>query len=71
MGNAVAPPVAAALGRCLLLAAAGAAPVGRAVVSVPDYDYEQLVEECRAQGITSYVEQHGVPEVKGLGMRGL
>lgn len=36
MGNAVSPPLAAALGRCLALAAVSRAPYGQAVVSVPD-----------------------------------
>ena len=63
MGNAVAPPVAAALGRCLLLAAAGAAPVGAAVVSVPDEEYEAVARACTAQGVRSWVEDNGVPEV--------
>lgn len=36
MGNAVSPPLAAALGRCLALAAVNRAPYGQAVVSVPD-----------------------------------
>ena len=67
MGNAVAPPVAAALGRCLLLAAAGAAPPGHAVVAVPDAEYESLAAGCRARGVTSYAEQAGVTLVRGRG----
>lgn len=40
-GNAVCVPVAAALGRCLLKAAVGQAPVGQPVISVPDTAYQQ------------------------------
>ncbi len=36
MGNAVSPPLASALGRCLALAAVNRAPYGQAVVAVPD-----------------------------------
>jgi hypothetical protein len=36
IGNAVAPPMAKGLGRCLLLALEGRSPAGAAVVSVPD-----------------------------------
>ena len=39
VGNAVSPAVAAALGRCLLLAAVGESPVGEAVINVPDEAY--------------------------------
>jgi hypothetical protein len=59
IGNAVAPPLAAALGRCLLLAATEDAPVGVPVVSVPDPAYEAVVAECRAQGIGFWCEQPG------------
>ncbi|KIY93940.1 DNA (cytosine-5)-methyltransferase CMT3 [Monoraphidium neglectum] len=64
MGNAVAPPVAAALGRCLLLAAAGAAPAGAAVVAVADEDYEAVVASCSAKGIGAFVDDYGPPEVR-------
>jgi hypothetical protein len=73
MGNAVAPPMAAALGRCLLLAAAGAAPVGRAVIAAPDPEYESLSAACRAKGVAPYAEQRAVPSVSrawsGSGLR--
>lgn len=36
IGNAVAPPMAAALGRCLLLAAAKKAPVAEPVIPVSE-----------------------------------
>lgn len=44
MGNAVCPMVASALGRCLALAAVGAAPhdVEQAVVPVPDPEYAEV-----------------------------
>lgn len=44
MGNAVCPMVASALGRCLALAAVGAAPesLEQAVVSVPDPAFVQV-----------------------------
>jgi hypothetical protein len=59
IGNAVAPPLAAALGRCLLLAATEDAPVGVPVVSVPDPGYEAVVEQCRESGIGFWCEQPG------------
>ncbi|KAI8463386.1 MAG: hypothetical protein J3K34DRAFT_495628 [Monoraphidium minutum] len=62
MGNAVAPPVAAALGRCLLLAAAGAAPPGAAVIAAPDAEYDAVAAAARGAGITSWVEENGAPE---------
>lgn len=42
MGNAVSPQVAAALGRCLALAAAHESPPGRMLLSVPDLEYQQV-----------------------------
>lgn len=54
MGNAVAPPVAAGLGRCLLLAAAGAAPVGAAVIAAPDPEYDAVASACAAEGVQPY-----------------
>ena len=47
MGNAVSPCVAAALGRCLLLAAVAEAPahVDHAVVAVPDPELLQVSKE--------------------------
>jgi hypothetical protein len=63
MGNAVAPPLAAALGRCLLLAGAGAAPIGRAVIAAPDPEYDALASECRAKGMSTYTQENGIREV--------
>jgi hypothetical protein len=59
IGNAVAPPLAAALGRCLLLAATEDAPVGVPVVSVPDPEYEAVLEECKERGIGFWCQQQG------------
>lgn len=42
IGNAVAPPMAKALGRCLLLALAGKSPRGQAVIDVPDPELCQV-----------------------------
>ena len=42
MGNAVCPQVAAALGRCLALAAVGGVPAGQAVVDERDQAYDQV-----------------------------
>ena len=50
LGNAVCPLVAEALGRCLALAAAGKAPSGVFVVSVPNEEYDEVwlrLMECR------------------------
>lgn len=63
IGNAVAPPLAAGLGRCLLLAATEDAPVGVAVVDVPDPEYEAVAQECRAKGIGFWCEKHTVDMV--------
>jgi hypothetical protein len=68
MGNAVAPPVAAALGRCLLMAAEGAAPVGVPVVFTPDPEYEAIVGEARSRGLRFWSEDNDVPDVSGLGL---
>jgi hypothetical protein len=59
IGNAVAPPLAAALGRCLLLAATEDAPVGVPVVSVPDPEYEMVLEECKEKGLGFWCQQEG------------
>ena len=40
MGNAVSPQVAAALGRCLALAAVHASPPEEMLIAVPDPEYE-------------------------------
>ena len=56
VGNAVAPPVAAALGRCLLKAAVGTSPVGEPVISVPDLAYEEV--RSSALPWTSFVVPH-------------
>jgi hypothetical protein len=42
IGNAVAPPMAKALGRCLLLALEGKSPPGAAVVAAPDPELAQV-----------------------------
>ncbi len=42
LGNAVCPLVAEALGRCLALAAAGKAPSGVFIVSVPNEEYDEV-----------------------------
>lgn len=48
VGNAVAPPMAAALGRCLLVAITatlrgeGSPPVDQPVISTPDPDIEEV-----------------------------
>lgn len=64
MGNAVAPPVAAALGRCLLLAAAGAAPPGAAVIAAPDPEYDAVAAACRAAGALPYSEAQRIATVR-------
>lgn len=43
--------MASALGRCLLLAAAGRAPPGMAVVAVPDPELLAAHEEAKRQGL--------------------
>ena len=48
VGNAVSPAVAAALGRCLALAALGESPPGEPVVPAPCAAYDALVAEWRA-----------------------
>ncbi|EFN55234.1 hypothetical protein CHLNCDRAFT_52630 [Chlorella variabilis] len=48
MGNAVSPQVAAALGRCLALAAVHASPPEEMLIAVPDPEYELLSEEWDA-----------------------
>jgi hypothetical protein len=63
MGNAVAPPVAAALGRCLLMAAEGKAPVGVPVVFTPDPEYEAAVAAARAKGQRFWIEENELPNV--------
>ncbi|KAF8062783.1 CMT3 [Scenedesmus sp. PABB004] len=62
IGNAVAPPLAAALGRCLLLAAEEAAPVAVPVVDVPDPEYEAVAAACRAAGVGFWCEAHDVDQ---------
>ena len=42
IGNAVCPAVAAALGRCLALAAVGESPPGQEFISVPDEEYDEV-----------------------------
>jgi DNA (cytosine-5)-methyltransferase 1 len=42
MGNAVSPQVAAALGRCLALAALHDSPPGQMLIAVPDLDYDAV-----------------------------
>lgn len=42
MGNAVCPQVAAALGRCLALAALHASPPGKMLLAVPDKEYDEV-----------------------------
>lgn len=68
MGNAVCPMVASALGRCLVLAAAGAAPsnVEQAVVSVPDPDYVQVSRHASTQSGTDYASALAVHSKKTL-----
>ena len=56
MGNAVSPAVAAALGRCLALAAVGDSPPGEPLISVPDPQYEEMVGKLRKQGLQFYYE---------------
>jgi DNA (cytosine-5)-methyltransferase 1 len=56
MGNAVSPAVAAALGRCLALAAVGESPPGEPVISVPDLQYKELVQKLRSKGMQFYYE---------------
>jgi len=56
MGNAVSPAVAAALGRCLALAAIGESPPGEPVIAVPDPQYEELVVDLRERGLKFYYE---------------
>lgn len=63
MGNAVAPPLAAALGRCLRLAIRKAAPVAVPVVSVPDAEYEAVLAEAEQKGLKFYADENVVAEV--------
>lgn len=56
MGNAVAPPVASALGRCLVLAAGKEAPDRVPVVCVPDPELIMAEEEARCQGLVGYAK---------------
>ncbi|KAH7617097.1 putative DNA (cytosine-5)-methyltransferase 1 [Nannochloris sp. 'desiccata'] len=56
MGNAVSPAVAAALGRCLALAAVGESPPGEPVIAVPDLQYEETVADLREKGLNFYYE---------------
>jgi hypothetical protein len=63
MGNAVAPPVAAALGRCFALAAQKKSPVAEPVISVPDPEYEAMLVEARAKGLKFYSEEHRIDDV--------
>lgn len=56
MGNAVSPALAAALGRCLALAAVGKSPVGEPVISAPCKEYDHMVEEERMNGLSFYYE---------------
>ena len=51
LGNAVCPLVAEALGRCLALAAAGKAPSGAFVVSVPNEEYDECGSISWSAGI--------------------
>ena len=44
------------MGRCLALAALGESPPGQPVISVPDPEYENLVESLRNQGMQFYYE---------------
>eukprot|EP00877_Chromochloris_zofingiensis_P009059 jgi/Chrzof1/4406/Cz14g11270.t1 len=62
MGNAVAPPLAAALGRCLRLAIRKAAPVAVPVVSVPDAEYEAVLAEAEQKGLKFYADENVVAE---------
>eukprot|EP00775_Hariotina_reticulata_P007661 gene7661-7864_t len=62
IGNAVAPPLAAALGRCLLLACEEAAPIAEGVVAVPDPDYTAAVALCAEKDIGHYIESNPVDQ---------
>jgi len=64
IGNAVAPPLAAALGRCLLLACEEAAPVAEGVVAVPDPEYTKAVALCAEKGVGHYIESNPVDQVQ-------
>ena len=69
MGNAVAPPVASALGRCLALAVQTKSPVAQAVICVPDPEYEAMLIEARAKGLKFYSEEHQIDDVSGFQYR--
>ncbi|CAD7697402.1 unnamed protein product [Ostreobium quekettii] len=59
IGNAVAPPVAAAMGRCLTLAASGEADPMRPVVAVPDQEMEKVLRQAIDNGLTFYATEMG------------
>ncbi|KAI3428460.1 hypothetical protein D9Q98_007286 [Chlorella vulgaris] len=73
MGNAVCPQVAAALGRCLALASLHQTPSGAMLVSVPDPEYQALVDDWTVEmieqpGLPSgfYAEEYGMARLKWL-----
>lgn len=59
IGNAVAPPVASALGRCLLLTASGKLDTSDAVVRVPDAEMVEVLTEAQKQGLRFYADEIG------------
>lgn len=63
IGNAVSPPTATALGRCLLLAATAQVPHGQPLVSVPDPDLMSAYEEAARQGLLHFMLQPRVQQL--------
>ena len=59
IGNAVAPPVAAALGRCLILAASGQLDTPDHVIRTVDEDMIEVLTEAKKSGLQFYREELG------------
>eukprot|EP00803_Ostreobium_quekettii_P001655 evm.model.scf_49.18 EVM.evm.TU.scf_49.18 scf_49:167968-179229(+) len=63
IGNSVVPAVAAALGRCLLLAAAGRSDPMEPIAAVLDPEFERVMVEAKAKGLRCRMEE---PDVQAL-----
>eukprot|EP00210_Caulerpa_lentillifera_P002810 g2684.t1 len=57
IGNAVAPPVAAALGRCLLLAASAKLEQENDVIRTLDQEMVKVLKEAKDEGLKFYAEE--------------
>lgn len=59
IGNAVSPMLSACLGECLCLAANEASPVGEGMIQVTIAEYEEILEECKANNVGFWCKEAG------------